>query len=105
MEALNNLVRYARAKKVTVDLQTRSDWIILDIRDNGVGFDIERVRDGGGMGIHNMEQRAKRLGGRLEISSRPGEGTRIKAEIPLLGHSTENSDWTRTSAENAEKSN
>lgn len=89
MEALNNLVRYARAKKVTVDLQTRSNWVILDICDNGVGFDLERVRAGGGMGIHNMEQRAHRLGGRLEITSHPGDGTRIKAEIPLLGHAVE----------------
>lgn len=89
MEALNNLVRYARAKKVTVDLQTRSNWVLLDIRDNGVGFDLENVRTGGGMGIHNMEQRAHRLGGRLEITSHPGEGTRIQAEIPLLGHAVE----------------
>ena len=89
MEALNNLVRYARAKKVTVDLQTRNDWVILDICDNGVGFELEYARSGGGMGIHNMEQRAKRLGGRLEITSSPGAGTRIKAEIPVLGHSVE----------------
>jgi len=92
MEALNNLVRYARAKKVTVDLQARSNWVILDICDNGVGFDLEHVRNGGGMGIHNMEQRAHRLGGRLEITSRPGDGTRIKAEIPLLGHATQESE-------------
>jgi PAS domain S-box-containing protein len=89
MEALNNLVRYARAKKVTVDLQTRTNWVILDICDNGVGFDLEHVRNGGGMGIHNMEQRAHRLGGRLEITSQPGDGTRIRAEIPLLGHAVE----------------
>ena len=89
MEALNNLVRYAQAKKVTVDLQTRSNWVILDICDNGVGFDLEYARSGGGMGIHNMEQRARRLGGRLEITSSPGTGTRIKAEIPLLGHVVE----------------
>jgi len=89
MEALNNLVRYARAKKVSVDLQTRSNWVILDICDNGVGFDLEVVRNGGGMGIHSMEQRARRLGGRLEITSSPGAGTRIKAEIPLLGNSAE----------------
>ena len=89
MEALNNLVRYARAKKVTVDLQTRSDWVFLDICDNGVGFELEYARSGGGMGIHNMEQRANRLGGRLEITSSPGAGTRIKAEIPLLGHAVE----------------
>lgn len=89
MEALNNLVRYARAKKVTVDLQTRSNWVILDICDNGVGFELEFARHSGGMGIQNMEQRARRLGGHLEITSSPGAGTRIKAEIPLFGNSVE----------------
>ena len=89
MEALNNLVRYARAKKVMVDLQVVSDWIILDIRDNGVGFELEFVENSGGMGIHNMKQRAQRLGGRLDILSTPGTGTHIKAEIPLPGHAVE----------------
>lgn len=89
MEALNNLVRYSRAKKVSVDLQTRSNWVILDIYDNGVGFELEFARHSGGMGIQNMEQRARKLGGRLEIISRPGAGTRIKAEIPLLGNGAE----------------
>jgi PAS domain S-box-containing protein len=86
MEALNNLVRYARAKKVMVELQIVSDWVIMDIRDNGVGFEVEFVENSGGMGIHNMKQRAQRLGGRLDISSGPGAGTHIKAEIPLQGH-------------------
>jgi PAS domain S-box-containing protein len=89
MEALNNLVRYARAKKVMVDLQILSDWVILDIRDNGVGFEVEFVENSGGMGIHNMKQRAQRLGGRLDVSSSPGAGTHIKAEIPLQGHAVE----------------
>jgi signal transduction histidine kinase len=82
MEALNNLVRYARAKKVTVDLQARSGWVILEICDNGVGFDLEQARTSGGMGLHSMEQRARQIGGRLEITSSPGAGTRIKAEVP-----------------------
>jgi PAS domain S-box-containing protein len=89
IEALNNLVRYARAKKVTVDLQIRSNWVILDICDNGVGFELEYVRENGGMGIHNMTQRAQRLGGHLEITSHPGAGTRITAEIPLYGYHVE----------------
>jgi signal transduction histidine kinase len=63
--------------------------VILDIRDNGVGFEVEYVQNGGGMGIHNMKQRAQRLGGRMDISSSPGVGTHIKAEIPLQGHVVE----------------
>ena len=94
MEALNNLVRYARAQKVTVDLQTRSNWVILDICDNGVGFELEYARNNGGLGIHNMKQRAHKLGGHLEITSSPGAGTRIKAEIPLYGHVVESVDTT-----------
>ena len=82
MEALNNLVRYARAKKVIVDLQARGGWVFLEICDNGVGFDLEQARNCGGMGLHSMEQRARQVGGRLEITSQPGEGTRIRVEIP-----------------------
>ena len=83
MEALNNLVRYARAKKVTVELQIRGSWVFLDIRDNGVGFNLDNARNSGGMGLISMEQRALQLGGRLEIESNPGAGTRIHAEVPL----------------------
>jgi PAS domain S-box-containing protein len=92
MEALNNLVRYARAKKVMVDVQIVGDWVVLDIRDNGVGFDVEYVQSSGGLGIHNMKQRAQRLGGRLEIFSTPGAGTHIKAEIPLQGQVVESGE-------------
>jgi PAS domain S-box-containing protein len=82
MEALNNLVRYARAKKVTVDLHARGGWVFLEICDNGIGFDREKTENSGGMGLYNMEQRAHQLGGRLEITSSPGIGTKIRAEIP-----------------------
>jgi signal transduction histidine kinase len=47
-----------------------------------VGFDLEQARNCGGMGLHSMEQRARQIGGRLEITSQPGEGTRIRVEIP-----------------------
>lgn len=84
MEALNNLVRYANAKKVVVQLQIRGNWIFLDIKDNGVGFDPLTARNRGGMGIVSMEQRAKQLGGHLVIESNPGEGTCIHTEVPLV---------------------
>ena len=84
MEALNNLVRYANAKNVIVELQVRGNWIFLDIKDNGVGFDLGKVKNQGGMGLTSMEQRARQLGGRLVIQSNPGEGTCIHAEVPLV---------------------
>jgi signal transduction histidine kinase len=57
----------------------------MDISDNGVGFDPSQARDSGGMGLHNMEQRARQLQGRLEITSQPGQGTRIRVEAPVNG--------------------
>lgn len=83
MEALNNLVRYSHARKVTVNLQSRGGWVFMEICDNGVGFNLEKARQGAGMGLPGMEQRAAQIGGRLEISSKPGEGTVIRVEAPL----------------------
>jgi signal transduction histidine kinase len=85
MEALNNLVRYAQAKKVTVELRSGDDWIWMEIRDNGVGFDVATARTSGGMGLHSMEERARQLKGRLEVVSQPGSGTRILVEAPVFG--------------------
>lgn len=84
MEALNNLVRYANAQKVLVELQIRGNWVFLDIKDNGVGFNPEEARNQRGMGLVNMEQRATQLGGQLVIRSQPGAGTCIRAEVPLV---------------------
>lgn len=84
MEALNNLVRYARAQKVTVEIQIRGNWVFLDIMDNGIGFDIEKAKLSGGMGLVNMQERARQLGGQLEIKSDPGGGTTIHTEVPLV---------------------
>jgi signal transduction histidine kinase len=85
MEALNNLVRYAQARKVTVELRSGDDWIWMEIRDNGVGFDIAKARSSGGMGLHSMEQRAHQLKGHLDVISQPGSGTRILVEAPVFG--------------------
>jgi PAS domain S-box-containing protein len=86
MEALNNLVRYAQAKKVTVNLRSGDDWIWMEIRDDGVGFDVAKARSSSGMGLQSMEQRARQLKGHLEVISSPGSGTRILVEAPVHGY-------------------
>lgn len=91
MEALNNLVRYARARKVTVDLRAVDGKVYLEICDNGVGFDLVQAKTGGGLGLHNMEQRARQIGGSLEIISAPGTGTRIRIEAPITADRVEHS--------------
>jgi signal transduction histidine kinase len=81
-EAVNNVQRHAKAKKAVVDLEQAGDVVRVKITDDGAGFDPERAR---GMGLLGMEERVKRLGGKIEIDSRPGTGTgtTIRAEIPL----------------------
>jgi signal transduction histidine kinase len=81
-EALNNAQRHAHAKNAVVDLKQTSDAIHVKISDLGAGFDPKRTR---GMGLLGMEERVKRLGGTIEIESRPGAGTTIRSKLPLAG--------------------
>lgn len=83
MEALNNLVKYARAQKVTVSLKPVNGAIAMEICDNGVGFDLEAARACGGLGLRNMEERTLRLGGSFEITSTLGTGTRVSLQVPI----------------------
>ena len=81
-EALTNAQRHAHAKNVEVALVQAGGTIRVKIADDGVGFDTKRTR---GMGLLGMEERVKRLGGRITVESRPGAGTKIEAELPTTG--------------------
>jgi len=80
-EALNNALRHAHATTVTVHLGREGRQVILEIMDDGCGFDPESVAHGG-MGLGNMRQRAEQIGGVLKITSVPGTGTRVKVSLP-----------------------
>lgn len=79
-EALNNAATHAGAKNAKVTIAQSSEQITVEIIDDGHGFDPERQR---GMGILGMEERVRRLGGTLKIESAPGKGAKVKAELPL----------------------
>ena len=79
-EALNNAARHARRRIARLELKQTSDAIRVKITDDGRGFDPQRTR---GMGLLGMEERVKRLGGTIQIDSRPGAGTTVHAELPL----------------------
>jgi len=79
-EAINNAAAHASAKGAQVSVTEVPDRLTVEITDDGQGFDPQRVR---GMGLLGMEERVKRLGGKLKIESRAGHGTRIVAELPL----------------------
>ncbi|HEX3745215.1 MAG TPA: sensor histidine kinase [Bryobacteraceae bacterium] len=79
-EALNNAVRHSRARNAKVRVAGSASAIEIEVRDDGRGFDPKRAR---GLGILGMEERVKRLGGSLAVDSAPGQGTVVKAELPL----------------------
>jgi len=79
-EALNNAAAHASAKNARVSVVRTADKLRVKITDDGQGFDSQRVR---GLGLLGMEERVKRLGGVLQIESRPGQGTSVIAELPL----------------------
>ncbi|MDJ1482572.1 sensor histidine kinase [Cytophagaceae bacterium YF14B1] len=75
-EAINNVVKYAKATSVTVQLRESKGMISMEIADDGIGFDPGNVRRGNG--LNNMQARASELGGKLVIDSQSGQGTRIR---------------------------
>lgn len=81
-EALSNISRHSRATRAWISLRTDADGLLLEIRDNGVGFDPDAARAEGHHGLVNLRQRAAAAGGRLELDTMPGTGTRIVAHIP-----------------------
>jgi signal transduction histidine kinase len=88
-EALTNVARHARADHVQVALESSTEGLTLLVEDNGLGIDPEAsaMADGrqAGMGLQSMRERLESLGGTLRIDSRPGEGTRLRAFVPLRG--------------------
>jgi signal transduction histidine kinase len=82
-EALHNALRHARAGHVTVRLRSDDGELLLEVEDDGVGFEPAspelRSRH---LGLTSMEERAARLGGRLEIDSAPGTGTSVRLAVP-----------------------
>ncbi len=75
-EALNNVLRHARAKSISVTLKQGRKNVILEIRDDGCGFDPKKV-DREGLGMRNMRERTAQIDGTLHITSKPNQGTTI----------------------------
>ncbi|MDX6449982.1 MAG: hypothetical protein QOH16_31 [Gaiellaceae bacterium] len=78
-EALANAVKHAQASVVEVGLETRDGWLVLAVRDNGIG-DADPARGSGLIGIND---RIEALGGTLAVDSPPGEGTTLDVQLPL----------------------
>jgi signal transduction histidine kinase len=81
-EALNNALKHARARNITVHLAQNEHRLSLEIRDDGIGFNPVTANKGGGVGLSVMQERAAELGARLTIESEPGTGSRVLVEVP-----------------------
>ncbi|MFI6989855.1 sensor histidine kinase [Nonomuraea wenchangensis] len=81
-EALANVAKHAEATRAALTLSYTDDLVLLDIRDDGAGFDPQAATDG--FGLDGMRQRVRAAGGTLEIESQPGAGTAIAAAVPAL---------------------
>ncbi len=79
-DALGNIARHARARHATVRLFRSDGSVVLQITDDGVGFDFRTSTTG--HGLHNMRERAFAVGGTLEVHSAPGSGARVRLELP-----------------------
>lgn len=86
-EALANVAKHAHASLVHVNLWTTSDRVLLEVRDDGNGFDMDGIKTAIGHGLSNMETRARNVGGDVDISSEPGEGSTILAWVPNIKES------------------
>lgn len=82
-EALANIAKHAHAHKVKVTLWNSPDRLLLEVRDDGRGFDQQHTRMTLGHGLANIHTRAKNAGGDVEITAEPGEGTTILAWVPF----------------------
>lgn len=86
-EACNNMYKYAHASEVSIDFQFQEDFIIVTVKDNGIGFVVEELdqedKAKSGFGISIMQERAQLLGGNLDVQSVPDKGTTIRLEVPL----------------------
>lgn len=82
-EALANIAKHAHAHRAVINLQSREGRVMLEIIDDGVGFDKRQVRMALGHGLANMVTRAHKVGGDIEIHAEPGKGTTILAWAPL----------------------
>jgi signal transduction histidine kinase len=82
-EGVNNIVRHASAKHVTLEVTTTGDEYTITLKDDGRGFHLNSERNGWPHGIMGMQHRVRALGGRFSLESAPGHGTTLRVVVPV----------------------
>jgi signal transduction histidine kinase len=84
---ISNIVSHSKSKNVTISLHREDNELVLQITDDGVGFEVSRItrieESGRGAGLFSMKERMRLLGGRCRIESSPGKGTKVNVLVPL----------------------
>jgi signal transduction histidine kinase len=84
-EGLDNVRRHAHATRIHLSLAQRGDRVLLEVSDDGIGFDPQTIAASNGaphLGLPAMRERAAAIGGRLEVQAAPGAGTRLRLDLP-----------------------
>lgn len=93
--AVGNIARHSRAKNAVIVLEYQTEELLLQISDDGQGFDVSKItsieESGRGRGVFSMKERIRLLGGACSIESQPGQGTIVRARVPM--------SWTSKDAE------
>jgi signal transduction histidine kinase len=86
-EAMNNILKHAEATQVLVNLNYMNDMFTLEIKDNGIGFNVAEKKQsaapGTGVGLKSIFNRAQLIGADISINSKPGNGTVVLIKLPL----------------------
>ena len=86
-EALNNAMKYSGIDRFTLELYGAEDAIELVVSDAGAGFDVEKAKKTGGLGLHSMQERIHLVHGSLSVESKPGHGTKVIVWAPVIARS------------------
>ena len=81
-EALQNAVKYSKARTVRVNLQGDLEGLLLTVSDDGVGFDVDAAW-GKGLGLISIGERIEAIGGTVDLRSAPGSGTSLTIQVPV----------------------
>jgi signal transduction histidine kinase len=93
---IGNIMQHAQAKNASVRLECNARECVLEIKDDGKGFDVSKItrvdKGGRGAGLFTMKERARLVGGRCSVKSQPGKGTRVVVKVPLKGFAADAKD-------------
>ncbi len=87
-QGLANVIQHAQAKQVSIDLNWTDDEVTLVLQDDGIGFDVQNPKESqltGHYGLASLKDRIEKHLGKMEITSQPGKGTTLRANIPIVG--------------------